>query len=146
MPPLTSPLLRSLPRTTLPRLLRHTHTTSEKQHAAAHAIADHLALLTPGAFIGIGSGSTIPHLVTALKTTSSIFVPTSHQSRQLLLDARLPICAIDALPPHTRLRIAFDGADEVDSSRNCIKGGGACLMLEKLVAVQAERFIVIAGE
>lgn len=40
--------------------------------------------------------------------------------------------------------MAFDGADEVDPALNCIKGGGACLFQEKLVAVKARRFVVVA--
>ena len=40
--------------------------------------------------------------------------------------------------------VAFDGADEVDSELNCIKGGGACLYQEKLVATHARKFICVA--
>ena len=42
------------------------------------------------------------------------------------------------------LDIAFDGADEVDSELNCIKGGGAALFQEKLVAECAKKFIIVA--
>ena len=45
---------------------------------------------------------------------------------------------------HSKLHVAFDGADEVDVALNCIKGGGACLFQEKLVAVKAEKFVVVA--
>ena len=40
--------------------------------------------------------------------------------------------------------VAFDGADEVDEDLNCIKGGGACLYQEKLVATHAKKFICVA--
>jgi ribose 5-phosphate isomerase A len=43
------------------------------------------------------------------------------------------------------LDVAFDGADEVDDDLNCIKGGGACLFQEKLVATRAKKFVCIAG-
>jgi ribose 5-phosphate isomerase A len=43
------------------------------------------------------------------------------------------------------LDVAFDGADEVDDELNCIKGGGACLFQEKLVATSARKFICVAG-
>ena len=43
------------------------------------------------------------------------------------------------------LDVAIDGADEVDANLQCIKGGGACLFQEKLVAISAKKFIVIAG-
>ena len=43
------------------------------------------------------------------------------------------------------LDVAIDGADEVDSNLQAIKGGGACLFQEKLVAVSAKKFIIVAG-
>lgn len=44
------------------------------------------------------------------------------------------------------LDVAFDGADEIDEELNCIKGGGACLFQEKLVATSANKFICVAGQ
>lgn len=41
--------------------------------------------------------------------------------------------------------MAIDGADEVDSNLQAIKGGGACLFQEKLVAISAKKFIIVAG-
>jgi ribose 5-phosphate isomerase A len=43
------------------------------------------------------------------------------------------------------LDVAIDGADEVDENLQCIKGGGACLFQEKLVAQAAKKFIIVAG-
>lgn len=51
----------------------------------------------------------------------------------------------DSIPPGVLIDIAFDGADEVDDELNCIKGGGACMYQEKLVATQARRFVCVAG-
>lgn len=50
----------------------------------------------------------------------------------------------DSLPPDTLLDVAFDGADEVDAELNCVKGGGACLFQEKLVATRARKFVCVA--
>jgi ribose 5-phosphate isomerase A len=44
------------------------------------------------------------------------------------------------------LDVAFDGADEIDEDLNCIKGGGACLFQEKLIATSAKKFICVAGK
>jgi len=44
----------------------------------------------------------------------------------------------------TQLDCAIDGADEVDDNLNLIKGGGGCLLQEKIVASCAKRFIIIA--
>ena len=51
----------------------------------------------------------------------------------------------DSLPEGVMLEVAFDGADEVDDDLNCVKGGGACLFQEKLVAMRAKKFVCVAG-
>ncbi|KAL2830562.1 hypothetical protein BDW59DRAFT_141104 [Aspergillus cavernicola] len=100
-------------------------------------------------FVGIGSGSTIVYVVEAIKesginTSATKYVPTGFQSKQLILSAGLTAVDFDALPQGTVLDIAFDGADEVDDELNLIKGGGACLFQEKIVALQAKEFVCVA--
>jgi ribose 5-phosphate isomerase A len=73
------------------------------------------------------------------------FVPTGYQSRETIVEGGLHPVALDALPDDVRLDVAFDGADEVDAELNCIKGGGACLFQEKLVAMRAHNWICVAG-
>ncbi|RXM29637.1 Ribose-5-phosphate isomerase [Acipenser ruthenus] len=63
------------------------------------------------------------------------------QARQLILEHGLTLSDLDR---HPELDVAIDGADEVDSELNLIKGGGGCLTQEKIVAGCAKRFIVIA--
>ena len=63
---------------------------------------------------------------------------------QVILKAHLKDLKFDSIPPTTLIDVAFDGADEIDDSLNCIKGGGACLYQEKLVATQAKKFICVA--
>lgn len=127
-----------------------------KQAAAARAVADHL--LPTHRHVGIGSGSTVVHVVNAIAAQGQsfwgdmTFYPTGSQSKGLIRAAGLRLCHLDERPtvPETgravALDIAFDGADEVDDELNCIKGGGACLLQEKLVAVAANKFVVVAGE
>ncbi|KAL4803862.1 ribose 5-phosphate isomerase A-domain-containing protein [Aspergillus unguis] len=100
-------------------------------------------------FVGIGSGSTIVYVVQAIKelgidTSATRYVPTGFQSKQLIINAGLTAVEFDAIPAGTVLDIAFDGADEVDDDLNLIKGGGACLFQEKIVALQAKEFICVA--
>lgn len=119
-----------------------------KRAAAKQAVADHYP--SDAKFVGIGSGSTIVYVVEAIKalgvdTSSTLFVPTGYQSNQLVVKNGLTPVAFDALPVGGVLDVAFDGADEVDDDLNCIKGGGACLFQEKLVAMQAKKFVVVAG-
>lgn len=100
-------------------------------------------------FVGIGSGTTIVYVVDAIKELGADlsrigFVPTGYQSKQLIIKAGLVPVEFEALPDDAMIDIAFDGADEVDSELNCIKGGGACLYQEKLVAMRAKTFICVA--
>ncbi|KAK1175108.1 ribose-5-phosphate isomerase [Acipenser oxyrinchus oxyrinchus] len=97
--------------------------------------------------VGVGSGSTIVYAVDRLaervkqENLNIVCVPTSFQARQLILEHGLTLSDLDR---HPELDVAIDGADEVDSELNLIKGGGGCLTQEKIVAGCAKRFIVIA--
>ena len=119
-----------------------------KRNAANRAVADHF---DPSAqYVGIGSGTTIVYVVEAIKaldidTAAIRFVPTGYQSRKVIVEAGLTPVAFDSLPKGVLLDMAFDGADEIDDDLNCIKGGGACLYQEKLVATHAKKFICVAG-
>ncbi|CAC9890018.1 unnamed protein product, partial [Aureobasidium pullulans] len=123
-----------------------------KRKAAYRAVADHFN--PEMQFVGIGSGSTIIYGVEAIKDCLAknppkggryiFFVPTGFQSRKVIEQAGLMPMAFDSLPENVMLDVAFDGADEVDDDLNCIKGGGACLFQEKLVATRAKKFVCIA--
>lgn len=119
-----------------------------KKQAAIKAVEEHF---DPNArYVGIGSGTTIVYVVEAIKEKSNNpaiqFVPTGYQSRQVIVKAGLTPIAYDSLPANEILDVAFDGADEVDDDLNCIKGGGACLFQEKLVAERAKKFVCVAGK
>jgi ribose 5-phosphate isomerase A len=124
---------------------------SAKSLAAYRAVRNHFD--PTFRYVGIGSGSTIKYVVEAIAETlrsnppaSPIsFIPTGYQSRMVILDAGLTPLAFDHLPHDVVLDVAFDGADEVDDELNCIKGGGACLFQEKLVAQRARTFVCVAG-
>ena len=119
-----------------------------KRLAATHAVRDNFR--EDFTHVGIGSGSTIVYVVEAIKALDwpsikkMVFIPTGYQSRQLIVNAGLTPVTFDSLPADTLMDICFDGADEVDEDLNCIKGGGACLYQEKLVATHARRFICVA--
>lgn len=123
-----------------------------KRKAAYRAVSEHFN--SNMKFVGIGSGSTIVYGVEAishhLKTNPppaghiNWFVPTGWNSRKVIEAAGLTPIAFDSLPSNEMLEVAFDGADEVDDELNCIKGGGACLFQEKLVACRSKKFICIA--
>lgn len=123
-----------------------------KRKAAFLAVEDHFN--SEMAFVGIGSGSTIVYGVEAIKAHlaknpppqghMNWFVPTGWNSRKVIEQAGLIPIAFDSLPGDAMMDVAFDGADEVDEELNCIKGGGACLFQEKLVACRSKKFVCIA--
>ncbi|KAF7846316.1 hypothetical protein BT93_L4627 [Corymbia citriodora subsp. variegata] len=123
-----------------------------KRKAAFQAVEEHFS--NDMQFVGIGSGSTIIYGVEAIKAYLTknppkndryiFFIPTGFQSRKVIEQAGLMPMAFDSLPEKVMLDVAFDGADEVDDELNCIKGGGACLFQEKLVATRAKKFVCIA--
>lgn len=131
---------------------------SAKQRAAHRAVDDYFR--TDMRYVGIGSGTTIQYVVDAIKEKLSaasqadasevfehriLFIPTGFQSRAEIEKRGLIAVNFDSLPENTMLDVAFDGADEVDPELNCIKGGGACLFQEKLVAMKAKKFVCVAG-
>jgi ribose 5-phosphate isomerase A len=105
-----------------------------------------LAYVRRGAVIGIGSGSTVNLFIDALAqlpggiagAVSSSAASTARLSAHgiRVVDAS----AVESLP------VCIDGADEIDGSGCMIKGGGAALTREKIVADLAERFVCIADE
>ncbi|KAK3678052.1 ribose-5-phosphate isomerase rki1 [Recurvomyces mirabilis] len=125
---------------------------SAKRKAAFKAVEEHFN--SSMRFVGIGSGSTIVYGVEAIKAHleknppppnhMNWFVPTGWNSRKVIEQAGLLPIAFDSLPGDALLEVCFDGADEVDEDLNCIKGGGACLFQEKLVACRSKKFVCIA--
>jgi len=119
-----------------------------KAAAAARAVAEHFS--PSFRYVGIGSGTTVVHVVAAiaafpgLDRQNTFFVPTGFQSRQVITAAGLNPLAFDSIPENVLMDVCFDGADEVDEDLNCIKGGGACLYQEKLVATHARKFVCVA--
>lgn len=97
--------------------------------------------------VGIGSGSTVVFAVDRLaervKTEglNIVCIPTSFQARQLIVENKLTLGDLDRFP---RIDCAIDGADEVDENKVLIKGGGGCLLQEKIIASCADKFVIIA--
>ncbi len=114
-----------------------------KRLAAHKAVDNHFP--TDARVVGIGSGSTVVYVVERILELPGIeeivFIPTGFQSKELISGGLLRLGEIDGYPD---IDVVFDGADEVDQSLHCIKGGGACLFQEKLVASCARTFVIVA--
>ena len=108
---------------------------------AADAAAE---LVTNGMKVGLGTGSTVAHLLPAIAARQlkdlrcvATSVATEEQAKEL----GIPVEPFDQLD---RLDIAIDGADQVAPDHWLVKGGGGAHTREKIVAASAERFVVIA--
>lgn len=100
--------------------------------------------VVPGAVVGVGTGSTVDKFIDALaaiKHTIPGAVSSSVRSTERLRALGIPVLETDAVE---RLAVYIDGADEIDHRGFMIKGGGAALTREKIVADLAERFVCIA--
>ncbi len=113
---------------------------TEKRLAAAAAAE----LVESGMTVGLGTGSTVAHLLPAIARRGlegircvATSIATEEQAREL----GIPVEDFDSL---TRLDIAIDGTDEVTPDGWLIKGGGGAHLREKIVAAAADRFVVIA--
>ena len=112
---------------------------SEKK-VAADAAAE---LVESGMAVGLGTGSTVAHLLPALaarQLTDIRCVATSVATEEHARALGIPVEDFDTLD---RLDIAIDGADQVAPDHWLVKGGGGAHTREKIVAASAERFVVI---
>jgi ribose 5-phosphate isomerase A len=117
-----------------------------KQQAARHA----LTYVRSGMILGLGTGSTaapfVDFLAEALERgdlREILGLPTSEGTAEQARALGIPLTT---LAEHPRLDLVVDGADEVDPDLNLIKGLGRALLREKIVAVHADRLLVVVDE
>lgn len=117
-----------------------------KQAVAAAALEYIKPHLESDMIIGIGTGSTANMFIDALATVKTQFdgtVASSEASAQRLRDHGIAVYDLNAVGS---IDFYIDGADESDHQLNLIKGGGAALTREKIVAAVAKKFICIADD
>lgn len=105
-----------------------------------------LAYVQPGTVVGVGTGSTVNCFIGALasvKDTIAGAVSSSVQSTERLRALGIPVLDANQV---VSIPVYIDGADEIDHHGFMVKGGGAALTREKIVADLAERFVCIADE
>ncbi|MGL5031885.1 MAG: ribose-5-phosphate isomerase RpiA [Aeromonas sp.] len=115
-------------------------TQDEMKKAAGWAA---LKYVVPGTIVGVGTGSTVNHFIDALATMKDEIkgaVSSSEASTQRLKNLGIPVFDLNDIEA---LSIYVDGADEINATRDMIKGGGAALTREKIVAAVADKFICI---
>ena len=105
-----------------------------------------LQYVVPGDIVGVGTGSTVNKFIDALASIKGDIkgaVSSSVASTERLLALGIPV--LDANEVES-LSVYIDGADEIDGQGHMVKGGGAALTREKIVAALAQRFVCIADE
>jgi ribose 5-phosphate isomerase A len=115
-----------------------------ERHKRSAAVAA-AALVCDGDRVGLGTGSTVAHLLPALAARGLKgvrYVATSVATERLARELGLLVEDLDEL---ATLDVAIDGADQIDPDGWLIKGGGAAHTREKIVACAAQRFVVIAS-
>jgi ribose 5-phosphate isomerase A len=120
-------------------------TADEQKKAAAIAALEYVKA---GNKVGLGTGSTANHFITALAEKARggfdvECVATSRASFQLASGLGLRMTTLEK---HAHLDLTVDGADEFDGNYQLIKGGGGALLVEKIVATSSRYMVVIADQ
>jgi ribose 5-phosphate isomerase A len=105
-----------------------------------------LQYVVPGEIVGVGTGSTVNKFIDALASMAGQIrgaVSSSEASTARLKAIGIPVFDANEVD---ELSVYVDGADEIDGQGFMIKGGGAALTREKIVAALARRFVCIADE
>nr|WP_145545378.1 ribose-5-phosphate isomerase RpiA [Variovorax boronicumulans] len=103
-----------------------------------------LAYVVPGEILGVGTGSTVNCFIDALAEIRDRIpgaVSSSEASTARLKALGIPVFDANAVG---ELAVYVDGADEIDGAGHMVKGGGAALTREKIVAAQSRQFVCIA--
>ncbi|MBV2128759.1 ribose-5-phosphate isomerase RpiA [Arsukibacterium indicum] len=115
-------------------------TQDEMKRDAAWAA---LEFISKDSIVGVGTGSTVNHFIDALATIKDDIrgaVSSSEQSTAKLKQLGIKVLDLNDI---SELSIYIDGADEINGQKHMIKGGGAALTREKIVAAVAETFVCI---
>jgi len=92
--------------------------------------------------VGLGSGTTVAHVVRTLaeQKSKAIFIPSSFATQRLASELGLGLGSLEDRP---KLDLMIDGADEVDPDFNMVKGGGGAQTREKIVASAAKKVAIV---
>jgi ribose 5-phosphate isomerase A len=119
------------------------------QEAKRKAALEAVKHVKDGFIVGLGSGSTAAFAIEAIgermkrEKLRVMGIPTSYQAFLLAVECGIPITTLDE---HPEINVTIDGADQITPELNLIKGMGAALAREKIVAVSSKLNIIIADE
>jgi ribose 5-phosphate isomerase A len=120
----------------------------EKEELKKLAGEKAVELIEDGMIVGLGSGSTVEYALRRLgklcrEGLSIKGIPTSMHTKRIAIEEKIPLTTLEE---HPVIDITIDGADEVDSNLNLIKGGGGALAREKIVAYNSKKVIIVIDD
>ena len=120
------------------------NTENQKRIAAEKATES----VRSGMIVGLGTGSTVYYALLKLGTMVAeglniIGIPTSEGTEKIATAQQIPLSTLAA---HPIIDLTIDGADEVDAHLNLIKGGGAALVREKIIANASKEIQIVVDE
>ena len=122
--------------------------TEEVKHLVGIRVVE--TLIKSGMKLGLGTGSTAVHAVYRVgellrqgSLRDIVAVPTSFQTMVACQQAGISLTTLNDPAVDGRLDLTVDGADEVDPQWNLIKGGGAAMLIEKVVAHASDRYCIM---
>ena len=120
------------------------NTESQKKIAAEKATE----AVRSGMIVGLGTGSTVYYALLKLGTMvreglDIVGIPTSEGTEKIATAQKIPLTT---LATHPTIDLTIDGADEVDAHLNLIKGGGAALVREKIIANASKEILIVVDE
>lgn len=119
-------------------------TEQQKKIAAEKATEE----IRDGLIVGLGTGSTVYYALLKIgkmvrNGLNIIGIPTSEGTEKIAIEQGIPL---STLANHPTIELTIDGADEVDARLNLIKGGGAALVREKIIANASKRILIVVDE
>ena len=120
--------------------------SNSKLNASIEAIEYIKPKIDPNSIIGVGTGSTVNYFIEELAEIKHLFkgaVSSSEASTQLLKGFGVEVFELNDV---NEIHVYVDGADEVDTFHNLIKGGGGAHTREKIVASASNEFVCIIDE
>ena len=120
------------------------NTENQKKIAAEKATES----IRSGMVVGLGTGSTVYYALLKLgamvrEGLDIVGIPTSAGTEKIAIAKQIPLAT---LATHPTLDLTIDGADEVDKDLNLIKGGGAALVREKIIANASKEILIVVDE
>ena len=120
------------------------NTENQKKIAAEKATES----VRSGMVVGLGTGSTVYYALLKLGRMvrdglDIIGIPTSAGTEKIAIAEQIPLAT---LATHPIIDLTIDGADEVDKDLNLIKGGGAALVREKIIANASKKILIVVDE